>query len=158
MERQLTLRNMIDFEMNKSFNLYMNNPTRFPSNWNFPNFFPSNVFEIKKPNPQDKHRYIDCSKQKQNEFLSKSGKINKIRKPLENSSRRMGSLPNSQKICISSFKTPVKSKKNKSFNIIEMNTPKVSEVSLVKDDKKLSMFKSPRGNHIGTFLNKLKMN
>lgn len=153
MEKPLTLFEMVNYDMPKKFTIPFNTINRFTKNWNMPQFCPSKVFENTNMNTIIKPIYVDVSRQRQTEFLQKSGQFDKRKKWLSNSIN----LKQNQGTPKSTSLLPNPQKRQKKFQTFAIKTKLASSSSQYKMAQK-NMHISTPGRHLKILLAKLSTN
>ncbi|OMJ71692.1 hypothetical protein SteCoe_30022 [Stentor coeruleus] len=115
-----------------------------------PQFCPSKVFENTNMNSIIKPVYIDVSRQRQTEFLQKSGQLNKRKKILSNSI----TLKQSQITPKSTSLLPDPQKRQKKYQSFSIKPKLVSSLSQYKMGQKNIQISTP-GRHLKILLAKI---
>ena len=111
METPLTLSEMVNFEIPMNYQLPISSFKKYTNSWNLPKFaVPYSIFERKR-NSIEKYLYVDVSREKQREFLTRSGKIKKHQLKYASLRRVQKSIPTTPKTLSFSNKTENKKQK-----------------------------------------------
>lgn len=150
MEKDLTLYEMINYDIPKSSRLPIEEIKLHKSAWRIPKLNTTKVFETNLNNLMLRNCYKDISREKQKSFLDLSGKIVTNKKKSKSLNRMLGFLPSqsrgSQRALVS-----CRGKRKSSSNFNFAQKPEQN----LEFRKKVIQFKfTPLGN-VGSFLAKL---
>jgi hypothetical protein len=150
MDKELTVFEMINYEMPKCTKIPLNDLTQHKSLWGLPKFTQTKIFENSTAQLILKHCYKDTSREQQISFLQRSGKIKVNKEKSKSLNRMLGCLPVPNK----SFKRSLSTRKS-SRNMPA--TPKTSNMLIpsISNTKRILKFNFTPMGRLGSYLAKI---
>ena len=97
MEQVLTLAQMVNYEMPKTYDVPMPAFSRLSSGWKLRKYIPYQLLDSVKSIPPLKNDYQDVSRERQRDFLRRSGNIKKNAKQSQSLNKMLGVIPSIHK-------------------------------------------------------------
>lgn len=150
MDKELTVFEMVNYEMPKSTKIPFNELTQHKSLWGIPKITQTKIFENSTAQLILKHCYKDTSREQQISFLQKSGKIKTNKQKSKSLNRMLGFVPVTTKLSRMSLGTR---KSNRNIPSTQKNT-NIPIPSISSTKRQLKFNFTPVGR-LGSYLAKI---